>query len=97
MMLEFCAGGAVDAIMIELEKPLTEKQIAYIAKHTIDALKYLHETQNVIHRDLKAGNILLTLDGIVKLADFGVSAKLRDRSEKRDTFIGTPYWLVKPL
>ncbi|WKY16880.1 hypothetical protein Q1695_001473 [Nippostrongylus brasiliensis] len=93
MMLEFCGGGAVDAIMIELEKPLTEKQIAYVARYTCEAVAFLHDN-NVIHRDLKAGNILLTSDGIVKLADFGVSAKLRDRNEKRDTFIGTPYWMA---
>ncbi|CAJ0609754.1 unnamed protein product [Cylicocyclus nassatus] len=93
MMLEFCGGGAVDAIMIELEKPLTEKQIAYIARYTCEAVAFLHDC-NVIHRDLKAGNILLTSDGIVKLADFGVSAKLKDRNERRDTFIGTPYWMA---
>ncbi|GMT35536.1 hypothetical protein PFISCL1PPCAC_26833 [Pristionchus fissidentatus] len=93
MLLEYCGGGAVDGIMIELEKPLTEPQIAYIARFTCEALAYLHE-QNVIHRDLKAGNILLTSDAVVKLADFGVSAKLRDRAEKRDTFIGTPYWMA---
>lgn len=93
MMLEFCGGGAVDAIMIELEKPLTEKQIAYVARYTCEAVAFLHDN-NVIHRDLKAGNILLTSDGVVKLADFGVSAKLKDRNEKRDTFIGTPYWMA---
>ncbi|EYC38816.1 hypothetical protein Y032_0692g1576 [Ancylostoma ceylanicum] len=93
MMLEFCGGGAVDAIMIELEKPLTEKQIAYIARYTCEAITFLHDN-NVIHRDLKAGNILLTSDAVVKLADFGVSAKLKDRNEKRDTFIGTPYWMA---
>ncbi|ETN77298.1 hypothetical protein NECAME_03198 [Necator americanus] len=93
MMLEFCGGGAVDAIMIELEKALTEKQIAYIGRYTCEAVAFLHDN-NVIHRDLKAGNILLTNDGVVKLADFGVSAKLKDRNEKRDTFIGTPYWMA---
>ncbi|PIO77752.1 kinase domain protein, partial [Teladorsagia circumcincta] len=93
MMLEFCGGGAVDAIMIELEKPLTEKQIAYVARYTCEAIAFLHDN-NVIHRDLKAGNILLTSDAVVKLADFGVSAKLKDRNERRDTFIGTPYWMA---
>ena len=65
-MLEFCAGGAVDNIMIELEKPLTESQIAYITKYVCKALEFLH-SKFVIHRDLKAGNILLTGDATVKL------------------------------
>jgi serine/threonine protein kinase len=70
-----------------------------------EALRFLH-AKNVIHRDLKAGNVLLTMDAVVKLgevfsslsklflftADFGVSAKMNDRSDRRDTFIGTPYW-----
>lgn len=66
MMLEYCGGGAVDGIMIELEKPLNEPQIAYITKYVCRALEYLHSCM-VIHRDLKAGNILLTSDGTVKL------------------------------
>lgn len=65
-MLEFCGGGAVDGIMIELEKPLTEPQISYIAKYVCRAIIYLHD-RFVIHRDLKAGNILLTDDAQVKL------------------------------
>ncbi|CAI5454732.1 unnamed protein product [Caenorhabditis angaria] len=93
MMLEFCGGGAVDNLMLELEKPLNEVQVKYIAFHVLDALKYIHE-QNVIHRDLKAGNILLTNDAQVRLADFGVSANLKNEREKRDTFIGTPYWMA---
>lgn len=66
MLLELCGGGAVDGIMIELEKPLIESQISYIAKYTNEALIFLHD-RNVIHRDLKAGNILLTADAVVKL------------------------------
>ncbi|KAM7385483.1 hypothetical protein PAMP_001565 [Pampus punctatissimus] len=93
ILIEFCAGGAVDAIMLELERPLTEPQIRVVCKQTLDALCYLHENK-VIHRDLKAGNILLSLEGDVKLADFGVSAKNTKTLQRRDSFIGTPYWMA---
>ncbi|XP_007560668.1 serine/threonine-protein kinase 10-like [Poecilia formosa] len=93
ILIEFCAGGAVDAVMLELERPLTEPQIRVVCKQTLQALVYLHENK-IIHRDLKAGNILLTLDGDVKLADFGVSAKNTKTLQRRDSFIGTPYWMA---
>nr|XP_057913932.1 STE20-like serine/threonine-protein kinase isoform X2 [Doryrhamphus excisus] len=93
ILIEFCAGGAVDAIMLELERPLTEPQIRVVCKQTLEALVYLHENK-IIHRDLKAGNILLSLDGEVKLADFGVSAKNTKTLQRRDSFIGTPYWMA---
>ena len=66
MYIEYCEGGAVDDIMIELEKPLTEPQIRYICRQMLQALEFLH-SMKVIHRDLKAGNVLLQLDGQVKL------------------------------
>ncbi|XP_075699330.1 STE20-like serine/threonine-protein kinase [Rhinoderma darwinii] len=93
ILIEFCAGGAVDAVMLELERPLTEPQIRVVCKQTLEALVYLHDNK-IIHRDLKAGNILLTLDGDVKLADFGVSAKNTRTLQRRDSFIGTPYWMA---
>uniref|UniRef100_A0A8C6TS13 non-specific serine/threonine protein kinase n=1 Tax=Neogobius melanostomus TaxID=47308 RepID=A0A8C6TS13_9GOBI len=93
ILIEFCAGGAVDAIMLELERPLTEPQIRMVCKQTLEALLYLHENK-IIHRDLKAGNILLSLEGDVKLADFGVSAKNTKTLQRRDSFIGTPYWMA---
>ncbi|XP_062865416.1 STE20-like kinase b [Trichomycterus rosablanca] len=93
ILIEFCGGGAVDAVMLELERPLTEPQIRVVCKQTLEALVYLHENK-VIHRDLKAGNILITLDGDVKLADFGVSAKNTKTIQRRDSFIGTPYWMA---
>ncbi|XP_063056126.1 STE20-like kinase b [Engraulis encrasicolus] len=93
ILIEFCGGGAVDAVMLELERPLTEPQIRVVCRQTLEALLYLHENK-VIHRDLKAGNILLSLDGDVKLADFGVSAKNTKTIQRRDSFIGTPYWMA---
>lgn len=93
MYLEYCDGGAMDSVMAELYRPLTEPQIAYVCKYLVEALVYIHE-HKVIHRDLKAGNVLLTMDGGVKLADFGVSAKNKNTYDKRGTFIGTPYWLA---
>ncbi|XP_013403396.1 STE20-like serine/threonine-protein kinase isoform X2 [Lingula anatina] len=91
--IEFCAGGAVDSIMLELEKGLNETQIKAITHQMCQGLKFLHENK-VIHRDLKAGNVLLTLEGQVKLADFGVSAKNTKTRQRRDSFIGTPYWMA---
>ncbi|MBN3274448.1 SLK kinase, partial [Polyodon spathula] len=93
ILIEFCAGGAVDAVMLELERPLTEPQIRVVCKQTLEALCYLHDIK-VIHRDLKAGNILLSIDGDIKLADFGVSAKNTKTLQRRDSFIGTPYWMA---
>lgn len=69
MLIEYCDGGALDSIMVELEKPLTEPQIAYVCKHMTAGLNYLHKNK-VIHRDLKAGNVLLTMEGGVKLGTY---------------------------
>ncbi|XP_059819334.1 STE20-like serine/threonine-protein kinase [Hypanus sabinus] len=93
ILTEFCAGGAVDAIMLELERGLTEPQIRVICRQMLEALDYLHSNK-IIHRDLKAGNVLLTLEGDIKLADFGVSAKNTHTIQRRTSFIGTPYWMA---
>ncbi|XP_076678517.1 sterile20-like kinase isoform X3 [Andrena cerasifolii] len=93
MLIEYCDGGAVDSIMVELEKALTEPQISYVCQQMTKGLAFLHKAR-VIHRDLKAGNVLLTMAGGVKIADFGVSAKNKHTLQKHDTFIGTPYWMA---
>ncbi|XP_068277705.1 LOW QUALITY PROTEIN: STE20-like serine/threonine-protein kinase [Nyctibius grandis] len=93
ILVEFCPGGAMDAAILELEKGLTEEQIRAVCKQLLLALQYLHGCK-IIHRDVKAGNVLLTLDGDVKLADFGVSAKNSSTVQRRVSFIGTPYWMA---
>jgi len=69
MFIEYCEGGAVDGIMMNLDKPLTEPQIQYICREMCEALQFLHG-RLVIHRDIKAGNVLLTADGCVKIGRF---------------------------
>ncbi|KAM7154151.1 uncharacterized protein RBU57_011809 isoform 2-T3 [Macrochelys suwanniensis] len=93
ILIEFCPGGAVDAAILELEKGLTEEQIQVACKQILLALQYLQSCK-IIHRDLKAGNVLLTLEGDVKLADFGVSAKNSQTLQRRASFLGTPYWMA---
>ncbi|VDO07235.1 unnamed protein product [Rodentolepis nana] len=93
MYLEYCGGGAVDDIMRNLDKPLTEPQIKFISREVISGLTFLHQ-HLIVHRDLKAGNILITSNYEIRLADFGVSAQMASESQKRTTFIGTPYWMA---
>ena len=92
-LVEWCEGGALDAGMLEIESALSEQQIRVVGRHTAEALTFLH-SRLVIHRDVKAGNLLLTNEGVIKLADFGVSVQNDNREEKRTTFIGTPYWMA---
>eukprot|EP00123_Amoebidium_parasiticum_P014958 comp22719_c4_seq1/m.35302 comp22719_c4_seq1/g.35302 ORF comp22719_c4_seq1/g.35302 comp22719_c4_seq1/m.35302 type:complete len:1244 (-) comp22719_c4_seq1:60-3791(-) len=94
MALEYCAGGAVDDIYNELETPLNERQIRIILNQVLRGLHYLH-THRVIHRDVKAGNVLLCDDGQVKLADFGVATQLQDQEE--GAVVGTPYWMAPEI
>ena len=72
---------------------MSEDQIAVVTRETLKGLSYLHSV-GIIHRDIKGANILLTNSGDIKLVDFGVSAELKHAGEKRNTLIGTPYWMV---
>ncbi|KAL5040474.1 hypothetical protein RTP6_007477 [Batrachochytrium dendrobatidis] len=92
--MEFCGGGSLDSIYRTIKNPLSEDQIAAILYESLNGLDYLHNKANLIHRDIKAGNVLLTDEGQVKLADFGVSAQLQSPSGRANTFIGTPYWMA---
>lgn len=94
--MELCTGGSVTDLVHGLRKRslrLSNHQIAYILRETVQALIYLHEN-HCMHRDIKGHNILLTENGQVKLVDFGVSSHLAATMARRNTSVGTPYWMA---
>eukprot|EP01137_Pigoraptor_chileana_P012322 Opistho-2@4281 len=93
IVMEYCGTGSVADIMRLRKKPLGEEQIAVVLENTLRGLDYLHGKRK-IHRDIKAGNILLNTKGQAKLADFGVAGQLSDNMAKRNTVIGTPFWMA---
>lgn len=90
--MEFCLCS-MHAVLRNMNQPFSEAQIAAVCSKALRGLQYLHSVQQIIHRDVKAGNILVTAGGQVKLADFGVSARLSGTLTKRNTVIGTPMWM----
>nr|CAD7201600.1 unnamed protein product [Timema douglasi] len=93
---DLCTGGSVTDLVQGLKRRqerLSEDQIAYILRETVEALIYLH-SNHCIHRDIKGHNILLTEDAHVKLVDFGVSSHLAATLGRRNTSVGTPYWMA---
>ena len=92
LILEYCNPGSVADIIKITKKTLSEAEIASICHAVLKGLEYLHDTKK-IHRDIKAGNILLDHQGNAKLTDFGVSAQLINTYSKKKTLTGTPYWM----
>lgn len=88
LVMEYCLGSASDIVEVH-KKPLKEVEISAICHDGLLGLSYLH-SQGKIHRDVKAGNILLTESGIVKLADFGSASMICPAN----SFVGTPYWMA---
>ena len=94
LVMEFCGGGAVSDLL--RFRALKEPEIAVVLRESLLGLSHLHQ-QRVLHRDMKSANLLLTLQGTIKLADFGVSKILENKNNKTKTFVGTPHWMAPEI
>ncbi|XP_052746507.1 neither inactivation nor afterpotential protein C isoform X2 [Bicyclus anynana] len=98
-VLELCQYGPVIDIVRKLkvaDKKMSEEHIAYILKYTIKGLCYLHEN-NIIHRNVRCNNILITKDGEIKVTDFGLSCKLNGSDDTAKTILGSPSWMAPEM
>ncbi|PNI86334.1 MYO3B isoform 5 [Pan troglodytes] len=96
LVLELCNGGSVTELvkgLLRCGQRLDEAMISYILYGALLGLQHLHNNR-IIHRDVKGNNILLTTEGGVKLVDFGVSAQLTSTRLRRNTSVGTPFWMA---
>mmetsp|Transcript_17087 Transcript_17087/g.25035 ORF Transcript_17087/g.25035 Transcript_17087/m.25035 type:complete len:685 (-) Transcript_17087:382-2436(-) len=98
IVMEFCEGGSMSDLIeaggYGLGYVMPEDCIRAVCASIVLGLEYLHGVANVCHRDIKCGNVLITVDGHVKLADFGVSAELSNTVAKRKTVVGSPFWMA---
>ncbi|XP_018649569.1 protein kinase [Schistosoma mansoni] len=86
--MEFCGGFSMQDIYTNIQRPIEENCIAFVSRETLRGIEYMHKAGK-IHRDIKGANILLTTD-----ADFGVAAQITQTIQRRNSFIGTPYWMA---
>jgi len=97
VVMEYMDGGCLTDILENFDDvKMNEIQVAYVCKEVLKALSYVHSLHR-IHRDIKSDNILLDLEGHIKLADFGYAAQLTQKQQKRNTVVGTPYWMAPEL
>jgi len=91
--MEYLEGGSLRDLLDSRKQPLKEPILARFIQNILQGLKYLHMERR-IHRDIKAANVLISKSGVAKLVDFGVSQQLTKTMQKRNTFVGTPYWMA---
>lgn len=97
--MEFMNGGCLTDVLEKYQaskERMTEAQIAFVLREVLKGLKFMHGMKR-LHRDIKSDNILMTKDGQVKLADFGFCVELTEERKKRNTCVGTPYWMAPEL
>eukprot|EP00456_Euglypha_rotunda_P058819 TRINITY_DN4895_c0_g1_i3.p1 TRINITY_DN4895_c0_g1~~TRINITY_DN4895_c0_g1_i3.p1 ORF type:complete len:203 (-),score=15.46 TRINITY_DN4895_c0_g1_i3:14-622(-) len=93
LLMEYCDGGSLQDLIKRRTEPMRESHIAYVLRCTLLALCHLHENK-IVHRDIKAANILLTLNGMVKLTDFGISHVLSKADGSKTRLAGSPLYMA---
>lgn len=91
IVMDLCAGGSMRTLI--KPGPLEDKHLSVILRELLVAISYIH-SKGIIHRDIKAANVLITSEGHLRLCDFGVAADTSLNSNKRMTMVGTPYWMA---
>ncbi|OLL21844.1 Serine/threonine-protein kinase nak1 [Neolecta irregularis DAH-3] len=91
IIMDYCTGGSIRTLM--KCGRIEERYMSIIIREVLSAFSYIHKA-GIIHRDVKAANILIANDGRVQLCDFGVAAQVAANQMKRSTFVGTPYWMA---